>query len=926
MNGVAVHQGESGTCLGPCGRKKVEIYNVRGQLCEICYQKQRKPVGRCAGSCGRKSIRIENLRLQLCLRCYRRRNEVLGDCLGCERTDVALANPGAALCHSCEDKRRRGVACRDCGKVLAHNSSGRCRDCRNAATETARSALCRECQARSIDNVKRGLCKSCHERLSHGFPCNGCGAITKGKMGLCKVCFGIAQRTTERSCSHCHAPIARESRSGFCRVCLVERTHAQHPDRPIRKASRVECRHCKEKKVEFCRGFCGRCYDEVRKAEIAGVRKCENCNVGAIVRNGRCNECLALERAERAKSRQCEPRPVRFRCQHCAKALLRQPKSGSCRECLRTLNLALVPQAEIGTCRRCQRPSQIFARGYCNSCFGKIREAERFGELLCEECGIGLMFRNGRCSACIAASRSGECAECHRTATFKNRKERLCATCYGKTLGCFCQRCKKPLIVTRSGLCMDCGKEARREEGLAIHRRLMELANGHPGFEQLFEYWRTRVDPATYNWADRNEDLLRVAAAAGPIDREVLVRLPFKSSPINLLCAHLESVGLLDPVELDTERFLHRVERATETLTLADSVFLRKYATNVLLRRVQRQREYGERTDPMLNTPIKNLRYLARCSTKIVECTDAARSLATMSQSDLDALWEKASYRWRIALRSFVRWCNRRRTSTTLKLQKFEKAQRQVRMLPEELIAHHARATRGSDEVAARLAVLLTLRYLQPATAIGALHVSQLADDCSKIRFGDRWLVLEDPMPALFCQQLASRPDQSSCWVFPSSYYRGRPTSAKGIHSLFDRIGFPPQRARGASTINLLRTIEYPMLANILGLDVGSIAQWADLVGSPSEDQYIAMRRTQDAGPPSTVTIADRVYAEYRGEQLTGKNGPTSPLPPRPALRDEEFEETFSIYRVLLRCATPVFDPVARDTSTSTRLRARQPV
>lgn len=85
------------------------------------------------------------------------------------------------------------------------------------------------------------------------------------------------------------------------------------------------------------------------------------------------------------------------------------------------------------------------------------------------------------------------------------------------------------------------------------------------------------------------------------------------------------------------------------------------------------------------------------------------------------------------------------------------------------------------------------------------------------------------------------------------------------------------------------------------------------------------MRRTQDAACPPTVPFAGRVYADSRGVQLTREIGLTSPLPPRSALQDDEFEERFSIHRVRLRYVTPVFGPGAFDTSRSSRLAAHEP-
>lgn len=144
--------------------------------------------------------------------------------------------------------------------------------------------------------------------------------------------------------------------------------------------------------------------------------------------------------------------------------------------------------------------------------------------------------------------------------------------------------------------------------------------------------------------------------------------------------------------------------------------------------------------------------------------------------------------------------------------------------------------------------------------------------------------------------------NQDSPWVFSSRIYHGlRPTTRDSLQDSMQSAGFPIRRALGGAMVSLFRVVEYPLLARILGMDVQTAAKWAQLVGSPSEDQYILMRLKQDREQPKTVTIADRVYAQYRGDVLTGDLGLTSPALHQTRLPDKEFDTRFAVRRVAVK-------------------------
>ena len=469
--------------------------------------------------------------------------------------------------------------------------------------------------------------------------------------------------------------------------------------------------------------------------------------------------------------------------------------------------------------------------------------------------------------------------------------------------------------------CRKCNDELQRDEGM--YRRLMTLASDNRVFRSLAQRWREQPDRSTLDWVRKHWDLLE-ACVYTDFSREALLKLPFSIQSINGLCFYLEQANLMKPIVVDVDRLVHRVRAVVADIERRDALVLEEYARMILARRAQRRADYGERSDPQMNSQLRAIRLLARFSKLVVAGSSGARSLVTMTQTDLrkskgdpdtsTSLWDHCpSYSDRTFLGAFLRWHNKQRPMLArLRIPKSGSPWTpKVLISNEEMSDLKEKALTEIWPVKVRLAALLMMLYRQPTDKIRALHVTQLQDECKKIRFTDVWINLPDPLPELFRQQLASRGNQDSPWVFPSRIYRGlRPMTRNSLQESIQSAGFPIRRALGGAMVSLLRVVEYPLLARILGMDVQTAATWAQLVGSPSEDQYILMRRKQDREQPKTVTIADRVYAQYRGDELVGDLSPSSPAVFQDPLPDEEFEARFTIRRVAVQevIAKPLMD------------------
>lgn len=567
------------------------------------------------------------------------------------------------------------------------------------------------------------------------------------------------------------------------------------------------------------------------------------------------------------------------------------PCLGPCRR-----NVVKIANARKQLCYSCNLP-----RGICRGCKRVNARIVNKGEWLCDYCQ-GAKNSGAHCGVCGAPLTQTSSRYC--LTHFKSKKKAeanppKCARCGGN-------RNRGPYA-----LCRSCNYEQQRNDGM--YGRLIELAAGSPALEALAQHWRTHVggDRSPYEWARRHWDLL-VAACPTDFSRIALVGLPFSIQSINGLCFYLELAGLMEPVSVDIDRFMHRVKTVLAGVLRRDALLLEDYARMILGPRAQRRATYGERCDPKMHSQVQAIKTLALISRQIIAGTNGVRSLATMQQADVQAskadgrdalsIWDGLYKHHQTFLRAFLRWHNKQRPrAARLQVPKIRPTTRRVRITDDELLALHARAHDEEWPLLVRLAALLIILYRQPLNKIASLHVAQLKGDCTKLRFTDVWIALPAPLPELFRAQLTSRRHQNSPWVFPSRIYRGRrPITLKSLDSQMTAVKFPTIRARGGATVKLLRSVEYPLLARILGIDLQTAAAWAQLVGSPSEDHYVAIRRQQDREKPKTVTVADRVYGQYQGCAPEGELGPSSPPAPRPGIADAEFEAKFAIQRVVV--------------------------
>ncbi|HEY1681074.1 MAG TPA: hypothetical protein VGF98_05515 [Candidatus Tumulicola sp.] len=208
--------------------------------------------------------------------------------------------------------------------------------------------------------------------------------------------------------------------------------------------------------------------------------------------------------------------------------------------------------------------------------------------------------------------------------------------------------------------------------------------------------------------------------------------------------------------------------------------------------------------------------------------------------------------------------------------------------------------TDESLSIRTRLVLIFGGFYAQMLSRIAEIHRSQIGVDFKTIRFGDVWLQLPEPVPDLLRRQFSKRPqrDPANPYLFASSEFAGRPLRITAMRS-----AIPPELKwrdiRTSAMLGLLRNIEAPMLARLLGISLETALKWAALGSSPSWDKMLRLHRDLDGIDLATITIADRVAADYAGTTLPEEDRHAKPLPflSTTSLSDEDFS-TFRFTRI----------------------------
>lgn len=493
-------------------------------------------------------------------------------------------------------------------------------------------------------------------------------------------------------------------------------------------------------------------------------------------------------------------------------------------------------------------------RPICTTCYHQSRPHRRCDA--CQDLGRIVSRKDGHawCENCYQHLRpQRRCGGCGRTRPINKRacggQPDLCAACNWAPIA-ICSRCNNEAMCRRAGqsppVCLRCRAIERLDA-------LLTGPDGHiaPVFAGVREAFLAAHQPRSLDiWLDRSPGaplLARLAAGQIALDHAALDQLE-QTPSLHHLRQLLIACGALperDPHVASIERAIGRYEA---TLTEpGNRRALRTYGTWHELARLRRRWPDGD-TPPLaaknVNAQLIQASYLLRHleTNRIV--------LADLTQADLDR-WLTAGAGTRTLARSFVTFATRRGLvaagleipirrdgSTVTPLDDQQRWALARRLLHDDTLD-------PADRVVGSLIVL----YAQPVTRIARLTVDDVHDQATHltISFGKDHVEIPEPLAGLLRQLPWRRqigpsgtvPDAQR-WLFPGRQ-AGRHIHPDHLRNRMIALGVPPRAARHAAMLQLAREVPAAVLADILGIAVGTATAWTARAGG-TWHHYAAQR------------------------------------------------------------------------------------
>ena len=325
-------------------------------------------------------------------------------------------------------------------------------------------------------------------------------------------------------------------------------------------------------------------------------------------------------------------------------------------------------------------------------------------------------------------------------------------------------------------------------------------------------------------WLTINKDakkLLRdFATGAAPIAHQTFTEHPSpgKVAFLRQLCVEH---GLLGKVNLDIERFAEWVTAKVATLSPADAVLIRQYATWVHLARMRTLDEAGTMrkgtflsAKQSVTTAIDFVRHLRSRGRTDTEC----------AQADVDD-WLLSGPTTRSLARGFVRWAIRHGHLDEVRFP--YRVAKTAPMITQDQRLTHVRALVTSDsplDADVRVSGLLFLLYGQPLTRVARMTLEQVEEsgDGIEIRFSRDRIVVPPPFDGLVRRHLASLPNMTTSlhrenhWLFPGRAPGEHLHQTTIMNKLRDQ-GIDLRGARNSVLRALVLEMPAPIVADSLG-------------------------------------------------------------------------------------------------------------
>jgi hypothetical protein len=560
---------------------------------------------------------------------------------------------------------------------------------------------------------------------------------------------------------------------------------------------------------------CGSC-NRVAKLgnRVGGRRVCNPC-----YRRTRVGVCAECGEARSVKVHKTTGRPRCRSCEHKDKSMWE-----ACSNCgvIRPVNVRT--DAGAALCVRCyEQPLDI-----CDACGNEGRITSRKdGEAVCARCYRHPERICGRC---------GRMQRIRRRATGDDPD--LCHACWWEPIA-ICSRCGE------EGMC----NGNHQGTPLCLRCRLDDRLTGQvlgPGGET--PEWFTPLKEAIVGvgnprsghvWMSRSpavavlKDLVSGKLA---LTHEALDSLPQKASII-----HLRDLLIASGALTERDPYIVRLERTIKEAAASlqhedDGRILRAFGIWRVLQRVRKRVERGR--EP--TTAIKNGQQLVREAARFLTWLRLRdRSLATCTQADVDE-WFAAEIRARDRARDFLVWAMKRRATNDLRL---PPARRRSPVGPIDLDKRWRSARRllhdqGLDP-ADRVVGALVVIYAQRLTTIAQLTIEDVKESNGEVfvRLGREAVWMPEPLGE-FLRQLPWRRQigiagklKQSEWLFPGRQ-AGRHQHPDYLRMRLAGIGIECISARNAALIHLATEVPAAVIADMLGLHLGTATRWVELAGA----------------------------------------------------------------------------------------------
>ncbi|MEV4705462.1 hypothetical protein [Actinoplanes sp. NPDC049316] len=336
-----------------------------------------------------------------------------------------------------------------------------------------------------------------------------------------------------------------------------------------------------------------------------------------------------------------------------------------------------------------------------------------------------------------------------------------------------------------------------------------------------------------WSWLHRSAGarlIAQLATSTAPIDHHALDQLPQSQEVIHLrqlliaadvLPRRFEPLALLEPW----------LDRQLTARPRSHDLLIRPFAQWIVLRRARNAHRHGRFTYGSAGNSRGRLRQALHLLDWL---TAQQRSIAELTQADLDQWLTEGSHYTRRDVASFLAWTAARRLTPKLTVAR-QRSDIPTWFLDEDQHLNLLRRclTDTSLPLTVRVAGALILLYGARATTVAALTTEHLSTGSrgAYLSLGDTPALLP-PTLAELINDLAAQPHRFAAAVRQPRYLLPgqpptRPINPASLSALLGRYGIPARASRNTALITLAADLPAPVLASLIGVAPATADDWS---------------------------------------------------------------------------------------------------